>query len=239
MILAIIGNPETGQRFGGGTLVDHYDRAHWLSESGKYAQRGGDKSRTTKLQRARWLVSRYRRDRLSNLEIINKCHIEFAMWSQLDPRKWYTLSLSHEWSECDDYGLICKHMWALKMIVDEEFLHLLDLLPSVYEPNDFMHPLDTYESCEDEIKEPSDGPNDGPSDGPSDRPSDGPSDGPNENPNKTMNGGPNDGAGDGGYDLKEKLLKISSLTALVRMEALTMEQYETVNNAAESILAIL
>ena len=28
LILAIIGNPEIGQRFGGGTLVDHYDRAH-------------------------------------------------------------------------------------------------------------------------------------------------------------------------------------------------------------------
>ena len=28
LILAIIGNPETGQRFGEGTLVDHYDRAH-------------------------------------------------------------------------------------------------------------------------------------------------------------------------------------------------------------------
>ena len=33
LILAIIGNLETSQRFGGGTLVDHYDRAHWLSES--------------------------------------------------------------------------------------------------------------------------------------------------------------------------------------------------------------
>ena len=223
LILAIIGNPETGQQFGGGTLVDHYDRAHSLSESGKYARRGGDKSWTTKLQRARWLVSRYKKDRLSNLEIIDECHMEFAMRSQSDPRKWHTLSLSREWCECDDYGPICKHMWALKMIVDEEFPHLLDLLPSVYEPNGFMHLLDTYESCENV--------NEGPSDGPSN--------GPNENPNKTMNERPSDGAGDGGYDLKEKLLKISSLTTSVRMEALTVEQYETVNNAAKSILAIL
>ena len=28
LILAIISNPETSQRFGGGTLVDHYDRTH-------------------------------------------------------------------------------------------------------------------------------------------------------------------------------------------------------------------
>ena len=49
------------------------------------------------------------------------------MRSQSDPRKWYILSLSREWCECDDYGPICKHMWVLKMIVDEEFPHLLDL----------------------------------------------------------------------------------------------------------------
>ena len=126
------------------------------------------------------------------------------MRSQSDPRKWYTLSLSREWCECDNYSPIYKHMWALKMIVDEEFSHLLNLLPSVCEPNGFMHPLDTYESCED-VNE-------------------GPSDGPNENPNKTMNGRPSGGADDGGHDLKEKLLKILSLTMLVRMEALTVEQ---------------
>ena len=28
LILAIISNPETDQWFGGGTLVDHYDRVH-------------------------------------------------------------------------------------------------------------------------------------------------------------------------------------------------------------------
>ena len=31
LILALIGNPETSLRFGGGTSVDHYDKAHWLS----------------------------------------------------------------------------------------------------------------------------------------------------------------------------------------------------------------
>ena len=52
------------------------------------------------------------------------------------------------------------------MIVDEEFSHLLDLLPSVYEPNGFMHPFDTYESCEDVNEGPSDGPSDGPNENP-------------------------------------------------------------------------
>ena len=112
-----------------------------MSDSRKYVRRGGDKSWTTKLQRTRWLVSRYKKDWLSNLEIINECYMEFAMRSQSHARKWYILSLSREWYECDDYGPICKYMWALKMLVDEEFPHLLDLLPNVYEPNGFMHPV--------------------------------------------------------------------------------------------------
>ena len=66
------------------------------------------------------------------------------MRSQSNPQNCYILSLSREWYECDNYGSICKHMWALKMIVDKEFPHFLDLFPSVYEPNGFMHPLDTY-----------------------------------------------------------------------------------------------
>jgi hypothetical protein len=56
LILAIIGNPETGHRFGGNTLVEHYSDAHFLSMSGKYSKRRGEKGRTAKLQKARWLV---------------------------------------------------------------------------------------------------------------------------------------------------------------------------------------
>jgi hypothetical protein len=41
LILAIIGNPETGRRFGGNTLVEHYNDTHFLSMSGKYSKRGG------------------------------------------------------------------------------------------------------------------------------------------------------------------------------------------------------
>jgi hypothetical protein len=56
LIFALIGNPETGWQFGGNTLVEHYNDAHFLSLSCKYSKRGGDKGWTTKLQKARWLV---------------------------------------------------------------------------------------------------------------------------------------------------------------------------------------
>ena len=112
------------------------------------------------------------------------------MWSQLDPHKWYIVSLSCKWCKCDDYGPICKYTWALKMIVDEEFSYLLDLLPKVYEANGFMHQLDADELWND------------PNDGPNGRPSKG--------SNKTSNEAPNDGLDNGGDFLKEKLLQISN-----------------------------
>jgi hypothetical protein len=32
-------------------------------------------------------------------------------------------------------------MWALKIIVEKEFQHLLNLLPSAYEPHGFIHEI--------------------------------------------------------------------------------------------------
>jgi hypothetical protein len=44
LIIAIVGYLETGLRFWGLTLVEHYDDAHSLSESQKYVLRGGDRT---------------------------------------------------------------------------------------------------------------------------------------------------------------------------------------------------
>jgi hypothetical protein len=56
LIIAIVGHPKTGLRFGGLILVEHYDDAHNLSESRKYVLRGGDRTRTKRLQKAKQLV---------------------------------------------------------------------------------------------------------------------------------------------------------------------------------------
>ena len=71
------------------------------------------------------------------------------MQSQSDPHIWYILSLFNECCKCNDYSLTCKHMWALKMIVDEEIPYFFNLLLSIYELNGFMHPWDANKSCKD------------------------------------------------------------------------------------------
>jgi len=81
LIFALIGNPDFGRRFGGLTLDEHYNNVHWLSESRKYSIRGGEKSKTVRLQKAKKLVQRYEGDWSTNLEIIDPCHLEFAFRS--------------------------------------------------------------------------------------------------------------------------------------------------------------
>ena len=101
------------------------------------------------------------------------------MQSQSNLQRWYIVSLSREWCKCDDYSPISKHMWALKTIVNEEFSYLLNLLPSIYESNDFMHSLNVDKSCKD-LNE-------------------GLNKGSNEDPNKTSNKVPNDGPNDNSH----------------------------------------
>jgi hypothetical protein len=68
--------------------VEHYNDAHFLHLSNKYLKREGDKGRTAKLQKTRWLVQLYKQDRSSNLETIDACDLEFALQSQSSANKW-------------------------------------------------------------------------------------------------------------------------------------------------------
>ena len=136
------------------------------------------------------MVLKYKRDPLSNLIIIDECHLDFAIRNQSNMQKCCIMSLSREWCECNDYTPIYKYILPSNMIVDKGFSYLLNFLPSVSEPNGFMHPLDAHKLC-NYLNE-------------------GPNDGPNKDPYKSSNGGSNDGPNNGGDLLKEMLLEISN-----------------------------
>jgi hypothetical protein len=143
------------------------------------------------------------------------------------------VSLENEWWECNDYGPICKHMWALKTIVEKDLRYLQEFLPKVYYPHGFVTQLDQDE-----------GGKDGPEDAIHDAPEDGPEDGPKDGPTNGPYGGPQNGQNDGvgviqQLLLKERLLQIARLTKTEKIEALTTQQYEIVNNAAQSFITIL
>jgi hypothetical protein len=145
--------------------------------------------------------------------------------------------LENEWYECNDYGPICKHMWALKIIVEEDLQHLQEFLPGAYEPHGFVIQLNQDDGGEDG---PEDVLDDAPKDGPEDELEDGPEDGPIDG----LGGGPQNGQNNGvgviqQLLLRERLLQIARLTTTEKMEALTAQQYEIVNNAAQSFITIL
>jgi hypothetical protein len=186
--------------------------------------RRGDKGQIAKLQKTRWLLQRYKQDRTSNFEIIDACHLEFALQSQTSANKWYIVNLSQEWCKCNDHGPICKYMWALKIIIEEEFQYLLDLLPSAYEPHGFIHDNEEYGP---------DGGPDGGADGGSDR-------GPNGRPDGGV-----DGRWDGGPDDDVRIMRrdvqvvglyeIKILMTITRIEGLSQEQYDKVDIATKLI----
>jgi hypothetical protein len=61
-------------------------------------------------------------------------------------------------------------MWAVGMIVDEKFQHLMDLLPSRCEPHGFIHQDEEHVLNDIELDDiGDDGANDELSDGPNDR----------------------------------------------------------------------
>jgi hypothetical protein len=80
--IAIVDHPETSLQFEGFILVEYYDNVHNLNESWKYVLRKGDGTRIRRLQKIKQLVQQYRQDPLSNLGVINKCHLKFSFHSQ-------------------------------------------------------------------------------------------------------------------------------------------------------------
>jgi hypothetical protein len=142
LIWGIVGRPgETWNKYGGGDLLTHYGHVQDISASGKYSSRGVDKHHTTRRQRAAQLMSRYKNDSNASLRVIDEASLEFEMLSQKKPRKWYGLNLNTECCDCLDRVAICKHIMALKTIVDEQLQYLKQLLPLREAPfATFFHP---------------------------------------------------------------------------------------------------
>ena len=135
----ILGEPSTGDRCGGETLLDHYWHVNSLSQSMKYSTRARDKHYTARLQRATQMVALLKEDIGEHLQIIDECNMEFIIRSQTNSTVSYALSLSTECCECEDRVAICKHLLAVRMLLDGQLQHLKKFLSS--EEQLFYHEL--------------------------------------------------------------------------------------------------
>ena len=98
----------------------------------KYSTRGRDKHYTSRLQRATQIVALFKEDLGGHPQIIDEFNMEFIIRSQTHSTIWYALSLTTKCRECKDRVAICKHLLALRMLLDEQFQHLKKLLPSLF-----------------------------------------------------------------------------------------------------------
>ena len=111
-----------------------------LSVSQKYSTREKYRQYTIRMQKANAMVERIKVDPLSNLEVIDNVGMKFLIRSQTIHERWYAVNLGTECCECIDRESICKHMFVVKKLVDEEFTYLKCILS--IEENGFVNNLD-------------------------------------------------------------------------------------------------
>ena len=75
--------------------------------------------------------------------MIDDVGMEFLMCSQTVYERWYAVNLGTECCECEDIVSICKHLLAVKKLMDEEFTYLKCILS--IEENGFINNLDEWE----------------------------------------------------------------------------------------------
>ena len=80
------------------------------------------------MQRAYAMVERRKPGPLGTLYIINDVNMKFLICYQTIHERWYALNLDNENYECEDKVSICKHLLAMRKLVDEEITHLKRML---------------------------------------------------------------------------------------------------------------
>jgi hypothetical protein len=96
------------------------------------------------------MVERIKANPSGNLEVIDDVGMEFLIRSQTIHERWYAVNLGTECCECEDRVSICKHLLAVKKLVDEEFTYLKRILS--IEEDGFVNNLDDV--GEDDIVSP-------------------------------------------------------------------------------------
>ena len=122
LVLAIIGDPSLNEeRMRGMTLIEHYREQQKTSESRKYSLHGSTKFHTNKLQKAQKIFEKYLEYPSQVLREVDIFGLIFEMRSQTKEDLWYAVSMRSEQCDCVDTQSRCKHMSALRKIIDKSY----------------------------------------------------------------------------------------------------------------------
>lgn len=116
----------------------------------KVLNKGGDRQYTARMQNANAMVEMIKADPPKNLEVIDDVGMEFLIRSQTIHERWYVVNLGTECCECEDRVSICKHLLAVRKLVDVEFTYLKRIL--FVEEGGFVNNLDDV--GEDDVTSP-------------------------------------------------------------------------------------
>lgn len=108
----------------------------FAADSGRYNITGSSKSQTAKLSAGEKILRRYLDDP-STLEVVDASTLFFKMQSTSTATTWYHVSMQSRYCDCPDWTSECKHLYGLRLIIQEHFPHLGHVLPII----DIAHAL--------------------------------------------------------------------------------------------------
>ena len=91
---------------------------------------GSSKLHTTRLRGGEEILQKYEKDPTS-LQIINEMTLLFKVQSTSTPSHWYYVNVQSNYCDCPDLASGCKHLYALKLIIEKHLQHLLPILPII------------------------------------------------------------------------------------------------------------
>lgn len=122
---------------------------YFAADSGRYSIIGSSKCHTARLSAGEKILRRYVADP-STVEVIDEFTLLFKMQSTSTAMTWYHISIQSSYCDCPDWTSECKHLYGLRLIIQEHFPHLRHVLPIVDSAHALGHNLEEASISVDE-----------------------------------------------------------------------------------------
>ena len=129
LVHVLIGDSVSGTCIGG-TVVEWYMQRQEICESGRFQPRANCTDQRSRLKEAERILERYVTNS-NSVHIVDEARYWFRILSMTTPTVWYNVSLQCSYCDCQDFASKCKHLIAIRMIVERHMPSLCGLLPFI------------------------------------------------------------------------------------------------------------
>ena len=111
-------------------VIHWYKLLQEICESGRFAPRAYCRDQRFRLKEAERILERYVDD-TSTMQFVDEARYWFRILSMTTPIVWYDVSLQCSYCDRQDLASKCKHLLAIRMIIERHMSHLCGSLPFI------------------------------------------------------------------------------------------------------------